>query len=92
MGLCNSKMYRNIGIEVIITDGSNENIDIRENEQDKQLKETYIYEIQNMNILTDVMIDNINNMSSEDKQQIIVTYNSIIKYISKSLFIENTFA
>jgi hypothetical protein len=85
-------MYRNIGIEVIITDGSNENIDIRENEQDKQLKETYIYEIQNMNILTDVMIDNINNMSSEDKQQIIVTYNSIIKYISKSLFIENTFA
>ena len=82
MGLCNSKINR---IDVIITDGSNENIDIRENEQDKQLTETYIYEIKNMNILTDDMIDNINNMSSEDKQKIIVTYNSIIKYINESL-------
>lgn len=82
MGLCNSKINR---IDVIITDGSNENIDIRENEQDKQLTETYIYEIKNMNILTHDMIDNINNMSSEDKQKIIVTYNSIIKYISESL-------
>lgn len=85
MGLCNSKINRNVGIELTISDASNKNIDTRENEKDKQLAETYIYEIKNMNILTDSMIDNINNMSSEDKQQIIVTYNSILKYISKTL-------
>jgi hypothetical protein len=94
MGLCNSKITPNVDIEINIIDASNENIENideivyennNENKFDDQLLETYIYEIKNMNILTDENLMEIQTMSNEYKQQIIVTYNSILKYISNNL-------
>jgi hypothetical protein len=68
MGLKSSKIK--INIEELI-----------ENDNSKIIND-YIIIINDIKVLSDEIINNIqNNMNSEDKMKIILTYNNLIKYI-----------
>ena len=43
----------------------------------------YIHEIRNIKILDEEMINNIRNMSNEDKMDIIISFNDILDYLIK---------
>ena len=43
----------------------------------------YIHEIRNIKILDKEMINNIRNMSNEDKMDIIISFNDVVDYLIK---------
>ena len=45
----------------------------------------YIHEIRNMKSLDKEMINNIHNMSNEEKMNIIITFNEMIEYVKDIL-------
>ena len=50
---------------------------------ENKLLQTYIHHIRNMNNLTYQQIDDIRNMNSQDKMEIIVTYNKVLQVVKE---------
>jgi fructose/tagatose bisphosphate aldolase len=50
-----------------------------------ELCKLYRYNIINMNILDTEMIDNIRNMTEEEKVEIIITFNRVMKWIIETI-------
>jgi hypothetical protein len=79
--------YEDITIEYIIKNNINE---LKTTTSPQSLVEKYKNDIENMKILDLKMIDNIRKMSSEEKMEIILTYNSILdklKYLLQQVIL-----
>jgi hypothetical protein len=55
------------------------------NNNDTKLYNKYIHDIRNMRSLNKEMINNIRNMSNEEKMDIIIMFNDMIEYINSIL-------
>ena len=72
----NDDTYIDLSIEHII---KNKDQEIKDNNSSQQLMlKKYKSDIENMKLLDAKMIDTIRKMSSEDKMEIILTYNNIV--------------
>jgi len=60
---------------------------IKNNNNDDDLLNKYICHIKNMKSFNEEVLRDINNMSNEDRLEILITYNNMIEYI-ESLFEE----
>jgi fructose/tagatose bisphosphate aldolase len=63
----------------------NEMMDNIQNENVSELCKLYRYNIINMNILDTEMINNIRNMSDEEKMEIIIAFNRVLKWVIESI-------
>jgi len=52
---------------------------------ENKLLQTYIHDIRNMNNLNSQQMDDIRNMTSEDKMEIIFTYNKVLQAVKEYL-------
>ena len=68
-------------MSVIMEDAQYYNEDKLTNHYD--LCKKYIHEIRNIKILDEEMINNIRNMSNEDKMDIIISFNDVVDYLIK---------
>lgn len=68
-------------MSVIMEDAQYYNEDKLTNHYD--LCKKYIHEIRNIKILDEEMINNIRNMSNEDKMDIIISFNDVLDYLIK---------
>ena len=68
-------------MSVIMEDAQYYNEDKLTNHYD--LCKKYIHEIRNIKILDKEMINNIRNMSNEDKMDIIISFNDVVDYLIK---------
>ena len=75
------KQNQNLGV------GGAEHKDCKEdkmlNNNATDLCKKYIHEIRNMNLLDKEMINNIRNMSNEEKMNIIISFNDMVGYIKE---------
>lgn len=84
MGSCKSKI--NQDIDVIIDNNviiDNDVLIIKDSTSD--IINNYIHDIRNMKVLNKEILNNIENMSNDDKMRIIIIYNDVIKYVNSVL-------
>jgi len=67
---------------VIKVDKINKNINSILPQEKSDLCQKYIYKIKNMEILNDKMIEEIRDISNDEKLEIILAYNEILIYIT----------
>lgn len=68
--------------------GNKNNRDFKKDEMlnhNANLCKKYIHEIRNMKALDKEMINNIHNMSNEEKMNIIISFNVMIEYVQEIL-------